>query len=556
LGNNVTAVRAADFDGDGKLDVVANTPGKSYVYYGDGAGAVRTPSVPLGVGPGNGVGNLAVGDFNRDGTPDVATVDTGNFLRVFLNTGTAFSIGASPPSLGYAVTSLVVADFDGNGKLDLAAALNGTPTMKGSAIWIGLGDGTGVFNAATPITLGVAPVALAVADLNADGWPDLAAVSNGSTNAYQALNTAPRPSTLQLTGSASAAFTATPGGPGGWFGEFGLAAADFDRNGILDLMATAYPPTASVAAVALGSGSSFTLKNPPQAVGASAIAMAVADVNLDGIPDSLLALGDGSGMRVCTSPALSTISCITVATGGITPSMVAIGDLDRDGKPDAVVGSSAGTAVAVMINSASAPVTFTASSLASGTKPLSIALGDFNEDGKLDLVVGANGAGNSGIALGNGAGGFGTFSPIGVGSTVSAFAVAAGDVDHDGHLDVVLSLQNGASKVLGWMPGQGDGTFGLMMSNQATNDVAYGGIALTDMDRDGDLDAVVATLNGLQLFVFDRAARIFSLLTTSGLPATGQQFGAATGDFNRDGKPDVAAIDSAGGVWVYSNTSN
>src|SRR5439155_1243222 len=117
--------------------------------------------------------SLAVADFNGDGKLDLAAIDAGsNTVSVLLGNGDdtfqpalTFTVGTDP-------RSVAVGDFDGDGKLDLVVADYGSNDVS-----VLLGAGNGTFQAALAFGAGSRPASMAVGDFNGDGKPDLA-VSN------------------------------------------------------------------------------------------------------------------------------------------------------------------------------------------------------------------------------------------------------------------------------------------------------------------------------------------------------------------------------------------
>jgi len=171
------ATVVADFNGDGKLDLVAvgsltGLPsGTVSVLLGYGDGAFQPP-VNYNV-PGSGR-FVAVGDFNRDGKPDLAVVNgtspsAGANVAILLGNGD----GTFQPAVTYPAGSdpvwVAVGDFNGDGKPDLAVANTHTNTVS---LLIGNGDGT--FGAPMSIAAGASPASVVAADFNEDGKLDLA----------------------------------------------------------------------------------------------------------------------------------------------------------------------------------------------------------------------------------------------------------------------------------------------------------------------------------------------------------------------------------------------
>ena len=127
---------------------------------------------------------VAVGDFNGDGKPDLAVINAyDNSVSIFLNSGS----GTFPTRKDYATgaypTAVVVGDFNGDGKLDLATSECGaTPNCAGGSASILLGNGDGTFQTHVDYTVGGYPLALTVADLNGDGFLDLAVANSNSAS--------------------------------------------------------------------------------------------------------------------------------------------------------------------------------------------------------------------------------------------------------------------------------------------------------------------------------------------------------------------------------------
>ena len=219
------AFALGDFDGDGRADLLAGGDFIADVdtalvrLAGDGAGGFGMPSVlPFS----RRVNALAVADFDGDGRLDVAAGGVG--LRVLKGDGAGGFVPASDPNLTCHCLDVVAADFDGDSKLDLAVNEGATGRLQAY-----FGDGTGAFGPPVDIGAGVVipyalifPGGLETADLNGDGHPDLAARSVIGDRVAVFLN------------DGMGGFLPSASYPTGT-GFRDVVAGDFDRDGRVDL---------------------------------------------------------------------------------------------------------------------------------------------------------------------------------------------------------------------------------------------------------------------------------------------------------------------------------
>ena len=167
----------ADLNNDGKLDLaVANHDGDLAVYLGNGDGTFRGG---VNYVAGQNPQSVAAGDFNGDGIPDLVVTSAempsghrsglpANNISVFIGNGDGTFQAAVNYPVGTGPSGVGVADFNGDGKLDLAVA-----NRMSNDVSLLLGNGDGTFQAATTMAADLSPVGLAVGDVNGDGKLDL-----------------------------------------------------------------------------------------------------------------------------------------------------------------------------------------------------------------------------------------------------------------------------------------------------------------------------------------------------------------------------------------------
>jgi hypothetical protein len=371
-------------------------------------------------------------------------------LTRLLGPAAVFPAGSFPQSVA-------VGDLDGDGRLDLAVANQGDPSLgfADAGVSVLLGDGTGSFGVATTLRAGTYAIAVAIADLNGDGKQDLAVANFGG------------PSVSILLGNGD--------------GTFGAAT---------DLLLTASMNATSIVA---------------------------RDLSGDGKPDLAVTLSNGFSnitpghVSVLLGNGDGTFGAPADFAVGGTPMAMATGDFDGDGRPDLVVANTLVGSVSVLLGDGAGSFG-PALELAVGLSemPASVAAADFDGDGHLDLALASNSHltndANVSILLGTGSGSFAAPVRHYVDRAQGAYlhAVTCGDLDADGKMDVVVAKERSGpgprGDNLSILLGDGTGALSPVV-RIAPLGVVPASVDVADLDGDGRPDLAVTTRDGVTILL-------------------------------------------------------
>jgi hypothetical protein len=309
-------------------------------------------------------------DFNGDGKPDMALVDRGtNTVTILLGNGDGTFSAAASYATGFDPIALAVGDFNGDGKLDLVTANRAAYTIS-----ILLGNGDGTFGTHVDYTAGTEPMAITTGDFNDDGKLDVAVVNNA------------------------------------------------------DNTVSIFP--------GVGDG---TLQTPATfSVGASPIAIVAGDFNGDGNLDLAIADAGANNVAVLLGNGNGTLQNAVFYATDSDPSGLFAADFNGDGKLDLVTANNGADDISVLLNSGTG--TFAANVIYPvGTLPFAISGGDFYGDGKIDIAVVNSGDNTVSIVPGNGDGTFSTSGTLTFGVGNQGLGMTAADFNLDGRADLVVS---------------------------------------------------------------------------------------------------------------------
>jgi hypothetical protein len=382
--------------------------------------------------------------------------------------------------------------------------------------------------ASVSIRTGDAPRAIAIADFDGDGIPDMAVGNNGDDTVSIFL------------GDGLGGFTRmTQDIPVG-DGPRAISVADFDGDGITDLAVANYSD--DTISILLGTGDGRF--DPPDRIvtGDYPSALASDDFNGDGAADLAVALrnddavgllfGDGAGGFV---PGTEDI------TVGVDPFSLAIGDFDGDGDSDLATANSGfnSTTISILLGDGDGGFARAPDDVIAGSRPISIVAADYDRDGDLDLAVAALDDDAVTLLLGDGAGGFAPAPdqvPVGDGP----YAIAAGDLNGDGARD--LAVTNLIDSTVSILLNDGAGGFARSPNIAIGAEMIGTGprsIVIADLNRDGGADLAVGDYSddSINILLGDG---IGSLVRSPEIAAGSQPRAIAAGDFNNDTLPDLA----------------
>lgn len=599
------AAKLADLDGDGDLDAVVaqSISGTGFdVLINTGAGYF---SLPTHYATTDAAEDVVIGDFTGDGAADVVVANTGQYgfgqtVALFpglgngrFGTATAFAAGAGP-------SGLAAADFNADGQLDLAVANFGY-SGQDSTVSILLSTGASGFAPALTIPVGTGIYKLAVGRMDTDSLPDLVAVADQQRVfvlhnmgqgaflpiAYQlagptwagdlwpavALADMDADQDLDVVYSSSRTWNGSQGQAIIWHntgagvlgstqtlvpfenyssGTGSLVVADLNHDNLPDLVsASTSGRTGDGYRVMLNQGSGIFGPAVVRSAGQNTKAVLVGDVTNDSHQDVLTLDSYSRELTVHRNLGTGQFPEQTLFTAGVPwlAGTIEAADLDNDGDLDIVTSSNSraavAVAVAVLLNNGNG--TF-AAGVQIATAGVQAKCRDFNNDGLVDLLY-VGGTGSTGYnfytALNTGNGTFATPVLWNVGACAPE-DIDAADMDGDGDLDVVATSGCSSEVAVCYNQGTASATFGQAVTT-ATSSWA-GPLALGDFNEDGRLDVAAGLANDVAILLSDSTG----LTAPAAVAMDAAPFDILAADVNDDGHLDIASCNYGSNPGDYS----
>lgn len=581
VGSSALSLAAADVNGDGKTDLITSNYSSddiSVLLQTDSgfADAITVPVPPSTLFQGAGIvypTSVTAGDFNGDGHVDVVVTSesTGSQSMVtsFLGDGTGAFAEVQQLGVGAHPSSIVVGDFNHDGRLDVATANRGSNNVS-----LLLGTGTGQFEGGPSFSVGSAPTSLAVSDFNKDGLPDLASANRDGDSVTVLLNTsrssdtppvAP-PKSYDVLGGTTLSVPAP-----------GVLEGDTDAD--CDTLTAHLVSGASHGFVTMGADGAFNyaaiggytgpdsftyaaddgFEQTPSTITLNVTTIAANDDDvtvtegsgshtLDVLANDTNGTGQPLSVAGVTQPNFGSVILMPDGTVSYTPTLNFVGPdsfkylaKDADGHTaTATVNLTVDPAQGCATLSFGAPSTIDNPGAKYPAQPL---IADFNGDGKADIAI--ENAFNILVRYGDGHGEF-TGSVNLVPGYEGVSPAEVGDLNEDGRPDILVPNAAGPGLSV-YLPQAGGGFSGAGATYEASS---VRNVPVGDLNGDNHLDIVVTERGGFERLIGDGTGTATeSTPHFQDVPASDE---IVIRDFNHDGHLDIAGIASGNNdVWVY-----
>jgi hypothetical protein len=530
--SNPHACVLGDVNNDNQLDVAVSDGynGNVAVLLGYGDGSFSNER-SYSTGSYSSLPSIAFGDFNNDSILDIVVANNStNMIDVFLGFTyiDGFLEGTCSTGSSSHPRGVTLGNFNKDAQLDIFMANYGLDNVE-----ILLGDTNTTYSMQMMFPTGTLslPTSIAVGDFNNDSELDIAVANSASENVgvlYGYGNGSYASPEMCSTGSGSIPQS--------------MSVGDFNNDKRLDIVVADSGTDSVLTLLRYDTGAFGNQTVYLTGTDSQPMTVAVGDFNNDSQLDFVVANGGNDNIGVFLGLGNGTFSSqTTYSTGsGSYPWDIAVADFNKDSHLDIVVCNHWGSTIGIFLGFGNGTFSSqTTHSTGNNSEPISIAVGDFNNDSRLDIVVANSGDYNIGIFLGYGNGTFSSQVTFSTGSNSNPNSVAVADFNNDSRLDIVVA--NHGADHIGFFFGYGDGTFSDIITYSTGSYSSLESVVVGDFNNDGRLDVAVANSGTDNIGVFfGNGNGIFSSQTTFSTGNGSQPYALAIGDFNNDNQLDIA----------------
>ncbi|CAF3577720.1 unnamed protein product [Adineta steineri] len=550
-----TSVAVDDLNNDNELDIiVANSATENIgILYGYGNGSFTNLNM-YSTGVGSIPQAVTTGDFNNDKKVDIVVIDSGTDRIVTLikyDTGSFRKQITYSTGTGSTPRAVAVADLNNDGWLDFVSA-----NSDNVGVFLGLGNGT--FSSQETYSTGIRslPLAVTIADLNNDSYLDIVVANAFTDNVGIFFGYGTGAFTNQTT-----FYTGTNSGPSG------VIIADFNNDNRLDIGVSLEFSGEMGVLLGYGNGTFFDVVIYSIETNAGPTSIATGDFNNDNRLDIVVSnflLGSISLFYGNGDGTFSNLTSYTTGSGS-QPGFVIASDLNNDTILDIAVANVGKDNIGVFFGNVNHSfydqITF---STGIGSAPNALVVEDFNNDNQLDIAFANYGTNYLGVLLQCINGTF--FDPLiyATGDNSQPYFLAVGDFNNDKRLDIVVANSN--TNNIGMFFGYANEGFLNAPSYSTGSSSQVTSIAVGDFNNDTRLDVVItnnATNNVKVIFGSGYGTFLYDITYSTGNDS--QPCSVSVADLNNDNRLDFVVANSginsisiflSNGTGTFSNQIN
>ena len=575
------SIALIDYNWDDYPDIVATRPFEDTIYFVLGArNAKFSRDIPMVFEAGTQTYDIAVVDFNKDNLDDLVLANFGrdNIVILYGSDFGGFVPGFEyPTGTGSKPYMIAKANSDDRRQLTLAVYLLGTEEVAVLTNYYAAN-----FRTVKRYLTGTAShaVSIATGDFNRDDRSDIVVANSGSddldlrfglvngslgqrqvypignNSSPQYVITCDVDQDNQLdiisVNSKDDSISVIRGCGNGSFLEqlkysmgdgsrpHGVASGDFNNDNRLDLVVV------NTGKDSIGLLFGFNYTSFPsivyyQTLYWKPVDLIVYDMNNDDILDIILIFPVERNIGVLLGYGNGTFTPVIIYSidDGMLPKGIAVGDFNNDNRSDIVIAANVAENILILLGSGDG--SFSAIlryPIEPAFSPRAVETHDLNHDNQLDIVMIDSASSNVGILLGYGNESFSIMKTYPVGKYSSLESLAIGDIDNDGILDIVVTAS--AFGIIGFLIGNGDGTFKDFKTSAIDIDSQLNYITLADLNGDNQLDIVTVCRDRNRILIlFGRGHDNFTNFTAYSTGAGSLPNSATIGDFNKDNILDI-----------------